>query len=91
MDGERWASAACVICGKLFTVERKAGRPPITCSAACQRQRRNFKAAKWRETHPCPDHLHGLSGYTNYLCDCPICTRAEQLYMREYRDRKKTN
>jgi hypothetical protein len=40
--GDRINETQCVACGKTFTYERM-GRPPLTCSAECRRER-NSKA-----------------------------------------------
>ena len=80
----------CVICSETFTVEKRAGAQPITCSSECQRIRRNAKIAEWRSRAQCPEHLHGtITGYNTYHCDCDECRNAERLYMRERRNQKK--
>ena len=37
---DRISKTQCVVCGNTFTYERK-GRPPLTCSAECRRNRNN--------------------------------------------------
>lgn len=90
MSSRTWPKTiACIICGNPFTMQKRSGPPPLTCSDKCRKRRRNDKIAEWRETHECPDHQHGLTGYTNYQCACDVCRKAEREYMREYRDKKR--
>jgi hypothetical protein len=91
MGKRKWPKTRmCVVCGDVFTVERRPGAPPITCSSKCQKKRRNTKIAEWRARTECPPEKHGLTGYTTYQCDCDVCREAERIYMQERREKQRT-
>lgn len=41
-------TARCAVCAAAFTYTVAPGRPPVSCSAACQHERRNATARRRR-------------------------------------------
>ena len=84
-------TSSCVECGTEFEKDSWPGRPRITCSVACYKQRRNRQIASWRAKTLCPDNLHGtVTGYSTYACDCGPCKEANTRYARQRRQKEKT-
>jgi len=79
----------CLACGQPFDGPTGLGRPPVTCSPKCYRDRKNVQRRQARAkgiAHGCPDNAHGTSnGYTHFKCTCPECKR----WAREYRQSRR--
>lgn len=79
---EAWPKTReCVVCERPFTIERRAGALPVTCSPECRRLRHNENVYRWRDTAVCPPHKHGtIEGYATWSCGCDDCREASKLY-----------
>jgi hypothetical protein len=81
----------CPVCQKEFEYAPRPGRPPITCGdPTCWRIHRTRKtlAARGRlaATTECPPDKHGTStGYNEYKCGCPECSRWARMYRQKLR------
>jgi len=79
----------CTVCNRSFTQEPHIGRPTVTCSTTCQRQRKNAQSKRSRQraaAHGCPPGLHGtMTGYSHYLCGCYACLKWAREYKAERR------
>jgi hypothetical protein len=77
----------CVVCGNTFDYTPGRGRRPATCSPECRRARKTVKSEESRTRatfKEVPVGVHGTAtGYTQYKCSCPKCSK----WAREYKAR----
>lgn len=91
---QRWASDAGVRSGYKRTTTRGHGTAACylrgcrkkECVEANREENRQVKARRVARFKAGKVHIkHGVSGYSNWDCRCPLCTNAWSAYLRERR------